>query len=295
MTRPWSSSAVVRIPPTLSTKTGRLIRPGEEIARGGEGVIFALLSTPGEVLKVYKDSRELAEKRRKVECMTKMYRPGLASHTAWPTDFVDGQLLAILMPRVSGIELHDVYGPKSRMTKFPTARNKFLVTVAFNLCAALEDIHATGAVVGDFNQRNILVGIKADVCFIDCDSFQIRVGATTYWCPVGIPDFLAPEVQGVSLATLVRTPNHDNFTLAVLIFQILFLGKHPFAGGDKTLPLRLRWRGCRPRDSATSWGTPNGLDSETHGSVVRASILTHRCCRRASNALRVGQRDTSPA
>jgi len=182
------------------------------------------------VLKVYKDSRELAEKRRKVECMTKMYRPGLASHTAWPTDFVDGQLLAILMPRVSGIELHDVYGPKSRMTKFPTARNKFLVTVAFNLCAALEDIHATGAVVGDFNQRNILVGIKADVCFIDCDSFQIRVGATTYWCPVGIPDFLAPEVQGVSLATLVRTPNHDNFTLAVLIFQILFLGKHPFAG-----------------------------------------------------------------
>jgi DNA-binding helix-hairpin-helix protein with protein kinase domain len=220
----------VRIPPNLSTKTGRQLRPGHEIASGGEGVIYSLLDSPGEVLKVYKDLRELSEKRKKVECMTRMYRPGLASHTAWPTDMVDGPFLAILMPRVSGIELHDVYGPKSRMTKFPLARNKFLVTVAYNLCAALEDVHATGAVVGDFNQRNILVGAKAEVCFIDCDSFQITVGAMTYWCPVGIPDFLAPEVQGVSLATLVRTPNHDNFTLAVLIFQILFLGKHPFAG-----------------------------------------------------------------
>lgn len=27
-----------------------------------------------------------------------------------------------------------------------------------------------------------------------------------------------------------RTPNHDNFGLAVLIFQLLFLGRHPFAG-----------------------------------------------------------------
>jgi DNA-binding helix-hairpin-helix protein with protein kinase domain len=33
-----------------------------------------------------------------------------------------------------------------------------------------------------------------------------------------------------SYAGVTRTPNHDNFGLAVLIFQLLCMGRHPFAG-----------------------------------------------------------------
>ena len=37
-------------------------------------------------------------------------------------------------------------------------------------------------------------------------------------------------MQGKSLAGCIHTKNHDNFGLAVLIFYLLFMGRHPFAG-----------------------------------------------------------------
>lgn len=60
-------------------------------------------------------------------------------------------------------------------------------------------------------------------------------------CKTGAPEFLAPELQGQSLAAGEWTANHDCFGLAVLIFQLLFLGRHPYAGtplkgGDLQLP-----------------------------------------------------------
>ena len=39
-----------------------------------------------------------------------------------------------------------------------------------------------------------------------------------------------PELQGKSYQGLHRTPNHDRFGLAVIIFRLLFMGRHPFAG-----------------------------------------------------------------
>ena len=42
-------------------------------------------------------------------------------------------------------------------------------------------------------------------------------------------------MQGLtSYDGIVRTPNHDNFGLAVIIFRLLFAGRHPFSG---------RWQG----------------------------------------------------
>jgi DNA-binding helix-hairpin-helix protein with protein kinase domain len=37
-------------------------------------------------------------------------------------------------------------------------------------------------------------------------------------------------LQDTEFREVVRTPNHDNFGLAVLIFHLLFMGRHPFAG-----------------------------------------------------------------
>lgn len=47
---------------------------------------------------------------------------------------------------------------------------------------------------------------------------------------------------------LARSPNHDNFGLAVLIFQTLFLARHPFAGayqGDGDMPIERAIRELR--------------------------------------------------
>src|SRR5205814_7863741 len=65
---------------------------------------------------------------------------------------------------------------------------------------------------------------------IDCDSFEITDGKTVFPCMVGVPTYTPPELQGQSFQGVRRTKQHDAFGLAVLIFHMLFLGRHPFAG-----------------------------------------------------------------
>src|SRR5208282_3628662 len=70
----------------------------------------------------------------------------------------------------------------------------------------------------------------AIVSLVDCDSFQISANGKIYPCEVGVPLYTPPELQDTEFREVVRTPNHDNFGLAVLIFHLLFMGRHPFAG-----------------------------------------------------------------
>jgi DNA-binding helix-hairpin-helix protein with protein kinase domain len=89
------------------------------------------------------------------------------------------------------------------------------------------------------NQGNVVVSRQATVQLIDCDSFQITHLGRTYPCRVGVPLFTPPELQGQRLAGVARTPDHDRFGLAVLVFHLLFMGRHPFAGRhpERALPI----------------------------------------------------------
>src|SRR5262249_45289656 len=58
----------------------------------------------------------------------------------------------------------------------------------------------------------------------------VGINGQNYLCEVGVPTFTPPELQGRPFHGVVRTTNHDNFGLAVLIFHLLFMGRHPFAG-----------------------------------------------------------------
>ena len=56
---------------------------------------------------------------------------------------------------------------------------------------------------------------------------------------------------------MLRTPEHDRFGLAVLVFQLLFMGRHPFAGRhpERAIPVETAMReglfafGTAPRDA----------------------------------------------
>jgi DNA-binding helix-hairpin-helix protein with protein kinase domain len=92
-------------------------------------------------------------------------------------------------------------------------------------------------VIGDVNHSGFLIGQDALVALIDADSFQFDDGTTRHLCRVGVPEYTPPELQGAVLAETPRTPDHDAFGLAVLLFQLLFLGRHPFAGISSGDPL----------------------------------------------------------
>jgi DNA-binding helix-hairpin-helix protein with protein kinase domain len=139
--------------------------------------------------------------------------------------------VGFLMPRVDGHrEIHALYGPTDRKAAFPDASWAFLVRAGRNLAAAFDAVHRHGHVIGDVNQGNVVVSRKATVRLIDCDSFQITHLGRTYPCRVGVPLFTPPELQGHKLDCVERTPDHDRFGLAVLVFQLLFMGRHPFTG-----------------------------------------------------------------
>ena len=114
-----------------------------------------------------------------------------------------------------------------------------LARTARNVAAAFDAVHRHGHVIGDVNEGNVVVSRHASARLIDCDSFQITHLGRRYACRVGVPLYTPPELQGQRLETVARTANHDCFGLAVLVFQLLFMGRHPYAGRhrDREVPV----------------------------------------------------------
>jgi len=181
----------------------------------------------------------------KLQVMVGLGTERLLKVSAWPIDTLHdqpgGPVTGILMPRILGHkQIHMLYSPKTRLSEFPQATWPFLIRTAANLARAFDVVHRAGLVVGDVNHGNVGVSDQATVKFYDCDSFQVIAGGQQFLCEVGISTHTPPELQGKSFRGLVRTANHDLFGMAVLIFQLLFMGRHPFAGvhlapGDSTI------------------------------------------------------------
>jgi DNA-binding helix-hairpin-helix protein with protein kinase domain len=185
------------------------------------------------------------EQVAKLQAMVSCWSAALESISAWPRtllfDSIARKPWGILMNKMSGARpLHELYGTTNRRRHFPEAGWHHMVLAARNTAAAFQTLHSAGIVVGDVNQGNMLVDKGMTVRLIDCDSFQITSGGRTFFCPVGTPHFTPPELQSLRLREVPRSVNHDRFGLAVLIFHLLFVGRHPFAGryrGPNDLPI----------------------------------------------------------
>jgi DNA-binding helix-hairpin-helix protein with protein kinase domain len=221
-------------PPRVADAQGRPIALGAELASGGEGVVFDVTGRPGSVAKLYMQPPDQA-KADKIKAMVAMGTDRLAALSAWPTATLHGAggaLVGFTMPKLAGHRpVFQVYGPKLRLRQFPKADWRFLVHAAGNVSRAFGVMHESGLVIGDVNHGNLFVAGDATVRFIDVDSMQVTRGRRRWLCEVGVGTHQPPEMQGVeSYREVVRTPNHDAFGLAVLVFQLLCMGRHPFSG-----------------------------------------------------------------
>ncbi len=207
-------------------------RLGSMFAEGGEGRIFSLVGREDVVAKLYKESdyRREAKLQRLIELSSKELR----QVGAWPMSLLrspEDETVGFVMESLREWRpLHEVYQIRSRLRAMPNQTWLNVLRTARNLAAAVARIHGADLVIGDLNESNVLVDAKSMVKLIDIDSFQVRDGATLFECKVGKSDLLPPELQGHSLEGVVRTVEHDRFALAVLIFQTLVFGRHPFAG-----------------------------------------------------------------
>ena len=206
--------------------------------------MYRLADDGSLAVKIYTNPITVA-RAEKIRILSRLADPKLSHFTAWPTGLaLDGQgrPRGLVLPVVErGKDVHQLYSPGSRRKHFPDVDWRFLVHVAGNTARAFATVHEFGLVIGDVNPGSILVLADGTVRLIDVDSFQVPIpGSRPLLCTVAVPLFLPPELNGSALDVVVRTNNHDAFGLAVTIFQLLMLGRHPYAGrylGPEYMPI----------------------------------------------------------
>ena len=220
--------------PQFYSSDGTPIVLGRELGKGGEGAVLEVVGHHQHVAKIY-HNKPTREKAAKLTAMVKLKTDRLLKLAAWPIDTLHekngGAVTGFVMPKVTGHrDVHILYGVKSRHAEYPDAKWAFLLQAAANVARAFSVIHENRLVIGDVNHGGVVVSNSATARLVDCDSFQVSANGHTYLCEVGVPTHTPPELQGVPFTGVVRTQDHDAFGLAVIIFQLLFMGRHPFSG-----------------------------------------------------------------
>lgn len=210
------------------------------LGKGGEGSVYKISEKPDYVLKVFIDKNRTETRHRKLLAMLNTpLSISAMSQVTWPIDVVydNGKFVGYVMPETKKNEdLNVMYSDK-----YICPLNE-KITIAKNLCAAVNSIHEVGHVCGDLNPKNIAVDPRTgNVTLVDTDSYDIKDKnkGTEYRCEVGLPEYIAKELQeklkqnkGDDLRTLplpTFTRETDLFALAVHIFALLMNGCHPFA------------------------------------------------------------------
>lgn len=225
---------------------------GTVLARAGEGTVYEVSGHPEWVAKIFHTDRpDLQSKRDKIAAMIAAPPAGAIQPDGfvvltWPLHLIDvNGRVGYIMPRIDtsdAVEIHTVSNPSDRAHPLPNAPQwtvnaswLHLLSVAGNLCLAVEAVHDVGAVIGDFQERNILVNDTTRVTLVDCDSMQFAdADGRQFLCAVGRPEYSAPELIGVDLSAAQREQSSDLFSLAVHIHQLLMGGNHPFLRGEWT-------------------------------------------------------------
>ena len=243
----------------------------EKLGEGGEGEVYAVADSPQRVIKIYKPGKApkgaAAQKLIVMEGLMQPLAGESAGHPSmtWPEQIIRDQsnnsLVGFVMPRVDKsrtMTVGEFFAPSVRQKKLQTMKllldgaqiQRTKWEIIRNLANTVSRIHHQGHLIGDINDRNILVEpTRGDVSIIDCDSFQIhdRKNRTIYRCKVGRPEYTAPELLGQMQGTcwhpqcpggpdqhntgypcVSRNQEHDKFSMAVIIFQLLMDGSHPY-------------------------------------------------------------------
>ena len=186
--------------------------------------------------------------------------------------------------------------PRNRSS--PTRTGIFWSTRASTWPAPSKSCTRASIVVGDVNSNNVVVDRDSTDAPHRLRQLPDPRRGAVFRCNVGVADYQPPELQTSDLSRVDRLPQHDLFGLAVMIFQLLFVGKHPFAG---VLPPTIRATGAIGDNvaarrffygpEAQRWSAPAAGQPDAHGGHARRS---RSCFVRRSWAIRARGRAPPP-
>ena len=222
-------------------RNGAVKQLGTELARGGEGTIYPLTDRADILVKCYHDDilhKNRKTLRDKLQAMVEVHQRFGNPNLSWPLLSVfnaQGEWIGYAMRRVSGVKMHCLAHAILYKKHFPSLTRVALVQILLNLVTQVEQLHQQGVMIGDYNLNNFLCDPQTlQVGLIDCDSYQVQLAGVRYPCPVGSPDLTPKEHHGMNYADVVRNPQSEVFSLAIILFKCLMLGRHPYdvVGGE---------------------------------------------------------------
>jgi serine/threonine protein kinase len=213
----------------------------QEISSGGEGSIFTLKDKSDLVVKLFK---EPVKRRQKIEAMLdiQVIDPLKSSNhigIVWPTHLVfkNGDFAGYAMPYIrDSSELTNFVIPLKREKIFEESNVAInwrdLHVIAYNLARVVAALHEVNCILADLKPQNILVNYNSLISIVDTDSFQIQTSQNIFPCLVWTEEYMAPELFGKrgKEKQIALNVEHDNFSLAIIIYYIL-TGEHPHSAG----------------------------------------------------------------
>ncbi len=158
---------------------------------------------------------------------------------AWPCALLknsQGEDIGYLMPLVDTTESHtlDYYYDQGLFDKLNSpseAALSYKLEIAQNLSTIVAELHKHQHYIIDCKPQNIRVFKKTHlVSLIDCDGFSIFGNGRRYPAELLSTDYIAPEAQRQNSLPADLAEPQDRYALAVILFQLLNRGTHPFQG-----------------------------------------------------------------
>ena len=222
-------------------RKGRYKLKDKSLAQGGEGAVYEIENCPSSVAKIYHADKIQAcgaTLERKLKAMKSVPINPIVDgklKVAWPQDMLyDGdRFVGFVMPKLA--TTHKIYhiqqDEEHRYKMFPDYTWKYAVQYAYNLSWVVYYLHLNNIIIGDMNMNNIAIDKLGNITLIDCDSFDITDPVTRehFKCEVGMPELLAPEIQGCNrIVDATFTKEADDFSLGIHIFRLLMMNADPF-------------------------------------------------------------------
>lgn len=214
----------------------------EEIGRGGEGAIYTIKDYPSAVAKIYYEDKRDSDREEKLKILVKNFfstkiPSNFKKEITFPITrlYSENKFVGYIMRKVGGKPLKVVIAGDKRLKAFyPNANRIDLIKLSIDFLKKVDYLHSLNILIGDINLNNILIN-KEDLtkCFlVDIDASQVD----NLPCPVGTDEFTPPNLQGKNFKNILRKKDDEYFSIAIMLFMILMLGKHPYSRQDGSSP-----------------------------------------------------------
>ena len=196
------------------------------ISTGAEGLVFCT-EDDHYVAKVYHKGGITPLRWYK---LMKMRQLGLnAVNICWPYKLLysnEKMPVGYLMKKASGSTISRAFdGPDAMEENFPCWERVNVVESAISFLRIMDYMHLHGVLAGDIQLKNAMIDDDSQVYLIDIDSVQYQ----DLPCPVGTEEFTRPELWDKSFVSFLRRPQDEDYSVAILVFSMLFCGQHPYA------------------------------------------------------------------